>query len=123
VTAALRHAFEASNLLIRYRDRERLPWLATTMYSKRVETLAKFFNCGIERVVYDSPIRSRIGVLMAGDVYTVPAWSMNTVYARMRPEGVFTTLLFSCLLNFWRVMALALHGFCKEEEESCEVPA
>lgn len=123
VTAALRHASEASSLLIRYRNRERLPWLATTMYSKRVEGLAKFFNCGIEKVVYDSPIRSRIGALTAGDVYTVPAWSMNTVYARMRPEGVVGTLLFNCLLNLWRAAASALHGICKEEEESCEVRA
>lgn len=123
VTAALRHASEAANLLIRYRDRERLPWLATTMYSKRVEGLARFFNCGIEKVVYDSPVRRRIGVLLAGDVYTVPAWSMNTVYARMRPQGVFTTLLFNCLLNLWRAAASALHGICKEEEEPCEVQA
>jgi flavin-dependent dehydrogenase len=123
VTAALRHASEASSLLIRYRDRERLPWLATTMYSKRVEGLAKFFNCGIEKVVYDSPIRSRVGVLTAGDVYTVPAWSMNTVYARMRPRGVFGTLLFGCLLNLCRASASALHGICKEEEEACEVQA
>lgn len=123
VTAALRHASEASSLLIRYRDRKRLPWLATAMYSKRVEGLAKFFNCGIEKVVYDSPVRSRIGALLAGDVYTVPAWSMNTVYARMRPEGVIGTLLFSCLLNIWRTAASALHGICKEEEEPCEVRA
>lgn len=123
VTAALRHASEASNLLTRYRDRKRLPWLATAMYSKRVEGLAKFFNCGIERVVYDWPVRRRIGVLLAGDVYTVPAWSLNTIYAQMRPEGWFATLLFSCLLNLCRAAASVLHGFCKEEEESCEVRA
>ncbi|MDW5264162.1 MULTISPECIES: NAD(P)/FAD-dependent oxidoreductase [Acidobacteriaceae] len=123
VTAALRHASEASSLLIRYRDRERLPWLATAMYSKRVEALAKFFNCGIEKVVYDWPVRERIGALLAGDVYTVPAWSMNTVYARIRPEGVFGTLLFNCLLNLWRAAASALHGICKEEAEACEVQA
>lgn len=46
---------------------------------------------------------------------------MNTVYARMRPEGVFTTLLLSCLLNIWRAAASVLHGICKEEEEPCEV--
>jgi len=120
VTAALRHASEAAALLIRYRDRERLPPLATAMYSKRMEGLAKFFNCGIERVVYDWPIRRRIGALTAGDVYTIPAWSLNTVYARMRPRGVFTTLLFAGLLNLCRVAAFVFHRFCKEEEP-CEV--
>jgi flavin-dependent dehydrogenase len=123
VTAALRHASEASSLLIQYRHRKRLPWLATAMYSKRVEGLARFFNCGIEKVVYDWPIRNRIGLLTAGDVYTVPAWSLNTVYARMRPRGVFATLLFSCLLNLCRIAASALHSLCKEEEEPCEVRA
>jgi menaquinone-9 beta-reductase len=123
VTAALRHASEASSLLMQYRDRERLPWLATAMYSKRVEALAKFFNCCIEKVVYDWPVRTRIGALTAGDVYTVPAWSMNTVYARMRPWGVVGTLLFCCLLNLWRAAASVLHGLCKEEEEYREVQA
>jgi flavin-dependent dehydrogenase len=120
VTAALRHASEAAALLIRYRDREWLPRLATAMYSKRVEGLAKFFNCGIERVVYDWPIRRRIGVLTAGDVYTIPVWSLNTVYARMRPRGVVATLLFTGLLNLCRGAAFVLHRFCKKEEP-CEV--
>jgi AraC-like DNA-binding protein len=77
VTAALRHAVEAARLVVRNRDRKQLPWLSRTMYSRRVLDMANFFNSGIEKVVYDWPIRNRIGPLTAGDVYTIPAWSIN----------------------------------------------
>jgi len=79
VTAALRHAVEAARLFTRYRNRKWLPWLPRTMYCRRVLDMANFFNSGIERVIYDWPIRNRIGALVAGDVYTIPAWSINNI--------------------------------------------
>jgi hypothetical protein len=115
VTAALRHAAEASSLVIRSRDRGRLPRMAAAMYSRRVAGLAKFFNSGIERVIYDWPIRNYVGVLTAGDVYTVPAWSLNSIYGRLRPRGVVATLLFDCVLGLFRASAAVLYFFCKEE--------
>jgi menaquinone-9 beta-reductase len=120
VTAALRHAVEGSSLVIQSRFRHQLPFLARAMYSRRVEGLAKFFNCGIEKVIYDWPIRNRIGVLNAGDVYTIPAWSLNSVYARLKPRGVIATLLFDGLLCLFRASASVLHGFCKYEQASYE---
>jgi hypothetical protein len=36
-----------------------------------------FFNGGIEKIVYETPVRNRIGLQKAGTVYTSPAWSMN----------------------------------------------
>jgi flavin-dependent dehydrogenase len=113
VTAALRHASEASRLIIESRHRHRIPYLAAAMYSRRILGLAKFFNLGIERVIYESPIRNRIGVLQAGDVYTVPAWSLNAVYSRFRPQGAFKTLLFGCLLDLSRMSEYLLYQFCK----------
>lgn len=121
VTAALRHADEGASLLIKYRDRQRLPFLAAAMYSRRVEGLARFFNCCIEKVVYDWPVRNYIGVLNAGDVYTVPAWSLNSLYARLSPRGVISTLLFDCVLHLFRACATLLHHFCKQESISSEV--
>jgi hypothetical protein len=75
--------------------------------------LAKFFNLGIERVIYESPIRNRIGVLLAGEVYTVPAWSLNAVYSRFKPHGAFKTLLFGGLLYLLRMGGFLLYQFCK----------
>jgi menaquinone-9 beta-reductase len=120
VTAALRHAAEATRLIIQSRHRHQIPPLAAAMYSRRVGSLAKFFNCCIEKVLYDQPVRSYIGVLNAGDVYTVPAWSLNSVYARLRPRGVIATLMFDCLLTLFRAGASVLHQFCKREEAACE---
>jgi menaquinone-9 beta-reductase len=123
VTAALRHASEASRLIIESRHRHRIPYLAAAMYSRRILGLAKFFNGGIERVIYESPIRNRIGVLQAGDVYTVPAWSLNSIYSRFRPHGAFKTLLFGCLLDLFRMGAYLLYRFCKWMQPSSRLTA
>jgi flavin-dependent dehydrogenase len=120
VTAALRHAAEASSLIIQSRHRSRLPLLGSRMYSRRVGSLAKFFNCGIEKVLYDAPVRNYIGALNAGDVYTMPAWSLNSIYARLRPNGVITTMAFTGVLSLFRAGASLLHRFCKQEQVSME---
>jgi len=55
VTAALRHAAEASGLILKYRKRGRLPLRARISYSSRILQMAKFFNNGIEKMVYEPP--------------------------------------------------------------------
>jgi menaquinone-9 beta-reductase len=118
VTAALRHAAEASRLIIRYRDRIRIPRLPAAMYSQRVSSVARFFNSGIENVLYDWPVRNRIGPFNAGDVYTIPAWSMNVVYSRLRPQGFVKTTLFRLLLASLRYSLGTFHWFCKRSRSS-----
>ncbi len=120
VTAALRHASEAAALIIKNRNRSRLPWLAAAMYSRRVQDLARFFNCGIEKVIYDGPIRNRIGIKTAGDVYTIPAWSLNNLYSRLRPSGVVSSLFFWLLLCLFRTAVSFYYTICKHEQVSCE---
>jgi menaquinone-9 beta-reductase len=113
VTAALRHAEEASGLILKYRSQHKIPRLSAAAYSRRVSDVGSFFNSGIENVVYDWPIRNRIGVLNAGDVYTVPAWSLNNVYSRIRPKGIISTLLFGSLLNLVRMGGEIYYRYCK----------
>ena len=120
VTAALRHASEAAALIARYRRRTRLPWLAGALYSRRVQDVASFFNCAIEKVIYDGPVRNRIGVTAAGDVYTIPAWSLNNVYARVRPRGVVSSMFFCVLLGSCRVAASLLYALCRTTQAPCE---
>jgi hypothetical protein len=74
--------------------------------------MANFFNSGIEKVVYDWPIRNRIGALRAGDVYTIPAWSINNIYSRIRPSGVFMTILFGMFLATLRIAMNLFYWFC-----------
>ena len=112
VTAALRHAEEASKIIVRSRNRKQLPWLARTLYSRRVLDMANFFNSSIEKVIYDWPIRNRIGALRAGDMYTIPAWSMNNIYSRIRPTGVISTLLFGMFLATLRGAMNLFYWFC-----------
>jgi len=121
VTAALRHAAEASELIIRYRNRKRIPRLPAAMYSQRMLSLARFFNSAIENVLYDSPVRNRIGPFKAGDVYTIPAWSMNLVYSRMRPRGLVATTLFRLLLATLRYSLCAFHWWCSRPQFSSQI--
>jgi menaquinone-9 beta-reductase len=123
VTAALRHAREASQLIVRSRHRAQLPWLARTMYSRRVMDMANFFNCGIERVIYDWPIRNRIGPLTAGDVYTIPAWSINNIYSRIEPRGVISRMLFSLFLGVLRGAMNLFYWFCTRSRVAAPVCA
>jgi menaquinone-9 beta-reductase len=113
VTAALRHASEASRLILKYRKQGKLPLRARISYSSRIMQMAKFFNSGIEKIVYEPPVRNRIGVGRSGTVYTSPAWSMNVVYARLRPKGIFSTFLLGLLLGAFRASAWAFYQLCK----------
>lgn len=121
VTAALRHAAEGSNLIIRARSGNRLPFWGRAMYNKRIVDVGKFFNCGIEKVLYDSPIRNHVGPLMAGDVYTIPAWSFNVVYSRLRPRGPVFTALYGLLLGISRASATLYYNYCKRLDSSRQV--
>ena len=105
VTASLRHAAEASSLILKYHSKGSLPWRTRICYSSRIVNMAKFFNGGIEKIVYEPPVRNRIGLQKAGTVYTSPAWSMNVVYARLKPGGILSTLFLNAVLGIFRVSA------------------
>jgi menaquinone-9 beta-reductase len=112
VTAALRHAAEAAALVLKFRARGELPLLARKAYGSRIVQTAKFFNEGIEKIVYEPVVRNRIGLATAGTVYTSPAWSMNVVYARLGPAGLFSTFVLGTMLVFLRISASILYRWC-----------
>ena len=118
VTAALRQAGEAAWLVAAHRNRVQFSALVARVYSWRVTSLARFFNCGIERVIYEFPVRSRIGVIRAGDVYTIPAWVMNVVYSRLRPKGLLKTALYASVLLMLRAGFNLLSLYCRETTSS-----
>jgi flavin-dependent dehydrogenase len=113
VTAALRHWAEASALILNYRKRGKLPLGARISYSSRVLQMAKFFNGGIEKIVYEPVVSNRIGVRRAGTVYTSPAWSMNVMYARLKPRGVVSTFLLGLFLGVFRTSNWVFYQLCK----------
>ena len=121
VTAALRHAAEASALILKYRKRGKLPLRARICYSSRILQMAKFFNGGIESIVYEPPVRNRIGMGAAGTVYTSPAWSMNVVYARLKPRGMISTFILGLLLGSFRLSASIFYRICKHWNPATEL--
>jgi flavin-dependent dehydrogenase len=113
VTAALRHAAEAASLILKFRKRGEVPALSRALYSSRILQLARFFNSGIEKIVYEPGVRNHIGLRQAGMVYTGPAWTMNLVYARLKPQGVASTFLFNSVIALFRCGAWAFSHFCR----------
>lgn len=111
VTAALRHAAEASSLILKYRSKYRIPMRARVCYGSRILQMAKFFNSGIEKIVYEPSVRNTIGLQKAGTVYTSPAWSMNVVYARLKSMGARKTVLLNSILGAFRFIAWLFYRF------------
>jgi flavin-dependent dehydrogenase len=108
VTAALRHAAEASALICKYRHRQSIPILARTAYNLRVSGVGRYFNSLIEKLFYESPVRIRLGLFGTARAYTVPAWLTNLVYSRVRPRRLFGTMAFCFALVTIRAMAWGL---------------
>lgn len=113
VTAALRHAQEAARLIVAARHRDRLPRLGRRLYTRRAADFSQFLNCGIERVIYDWPVRERVGPLRAARLYTVPAWLFNLFYTRVQPRGIAGTFAFSLVLGALRGTAAVAYWFCR----------
>jgi hypothetical protein len=118
VTAALRHASEAASLILKFWKRGEMPALSRALYSSRILQFAKFFNSGIEKIVYEPTVRNRIGLRQAGMVYTSPAWTMNLVYNRLRPRGMVSTFLFNSVIGFFRCGAWAFYQVCRRFKNS-----
>lgn len=107
VTAALRHAVEASSMICRYRQRDTIPALVRTAYNLRVLAVGRFFNSLIEKMFYESHLRARLGLFGIARAYTVPAWLTNLMYSRTRPKRLIGTLVFCSALLVMRAAVWA----------------
>ena len=104
VTAALRHAKEATALICRYRRRGTIPAWARAVYNLRVSAVGRYFNSLIEKLFYQPALRDRIGFFSTARIYTVPAWLMNLIYTRMRPSTLAKTLAIGVVMSALRAM-------------------
>lgn len=106
VTAALRHADEATALICKYRDRGTIPAFARSVYSLRVSAVGRYFNSLIEKTFYQPMLRDRLGLFGTARIYTVPAWLLNLIYTRIRPRGsLIRTLAITSMMNAIRMIA------------------
>lgn len=105
VTAALRHAEEATVLIRRYRHRGTISMASRSVYNFRVLTVGLYFNSLIEKLFYQPILRDRLGFFSTARIYTVPAWLMNLLYTRMQPAGsLLRTLAITSMLNAIRLV-------------------
>lgn len=106
VTAALRHADEATALICKYRDRGAIPTFARSVYNLRVLAVGRYFNSLIEKTFYQPMLRDRLGLFGTARIYTVPAWLLNLIYTRMHPRGsLVRTLAITSMMNLIRMIA------------------
>ncbi|MBS1805833.1 MAG: tryptophan 7-halogenase [Acidobacteria bacterium] len=123
VTAALRHAEEATALIRRYRHRGTIPSFARSLYNYRVSTVGLYFNSLIEKFFYQPTLRDRLGFFGTARIYTVPAWLMNLVYTRMRPrESVIRTVAITSILNVIRFSTWLAFQFGLLLPSRCQSP-
>jgi flavin-dependent dehydrogenase len=114
VTAALRQAAEAAALIIKFNAVGEVSRKARNSYNRRVVQMGRFFNSGIENILYDTAVRNRIGVLKAATVYTSAAWSMNAIYSRLKPVGATLTFGFACSLMILRSSSWAFNALSRQ---------
>jgi flavin-dependent dehydrogenase len=104
VTAALRHAAEASALISKYRKRGTIPAFARAVYSLRVASVGRYFNSLIEKLFYQPMLRDRLGLFGTARIYTVPAWLLNLIYTRIRPRAsLMRTLAITWMMGSIRI--------------------
>jgi flavin-dependent dehydrogenase len=110
VTAALRHADEATTLIRRYRHRGTIPVLARAVYNLRVSSVGLYFNSLIEKLFYQPMLRDRLGLFGTARIYTLPAWLMNLIYTRTRPRGsLVRTLAIASIMATIRMITWAAY--------------
>ena len=113
VTAALSHAAEASRLIERFKRKGKISILARAVYGLRVFQMGEFFNSLIEKLAYSWPIRDRMGLVAAGNAYTIPAWSINHLYSRLGPNGAISTVLFCLFLKSLQGVVWIFYHLCR----------
>jgi flavin-dependent dehydrogenase len=110
VTAALRHADEATALIRRYRHQGTIPAVARAVYNLRVSAVGRYFNSLIEKLFYQPMLRDRLGLFGTARIYTLPAWLMNLIYTRTRPRGsLVRTLAISSIMATIRMITWAAY--------------
>jgi len=98
VTAAFRHAREGAALVLAARSRGRLAAGQRRAYNRNLRRMGRMFNHGIERAVYDWPIRWGLGLMAAQLVYVSCAFTLNALYTKYPPRRWPGMLTFGLLL-------------------------
>jgi menaquinone-9 beta-reductase len=97
VTSGIRHARYAADLIRAAGTGREIPAPRRRTYSRHVLRLGHAFNAHIEEAVYRHPLRWVLGMPAATVIYTLFAFFMNALYARIDPRGPFGMAVFDLL--------------------------
>lgn len=98
VTAALRHAQQAAQLLLEAGTTDTFRNRQQRAYETNVRRMGHIFNYCIERVIYDPPLRQGISTEVALRVYAHFGYLINALFAKFQPKRSLSLALFGLLL-------------------------
>jgi hypothetical protein len=103
VTAAFRHAQDATEAIRASVRRGSLTKRQQQVYTANVCGMGHAFNHSIEKTVYEWPVRRSLNPQAAQRVYTAFSYSINAMYSKFRPQARLPMALFGLLLHLWWV--------------------
>ena len=101
VTASMRHAAEAAELITTSSRRRR----SALRYDRRVRAMGCLYNDALERLMYEPTVRRRFGMRQAARSYVVLGYATNALYTRFRPAtsqaGAAALALVLAMFRVW----------------------
>lgn len=98
VTAAMRHAQDAANLIGEAFARESLSTRQRWVYNTNVCRMGNAYNYSIEKAVYDWPLRRGLGTRTSFSVYVYFGFVANALYSKFAPRSRLAMALFGAYL-------------------------
>lgn len=113
VSAALRHAQTATDLIQKAAKAGKLSTLQQQLYNINMLQLGHAFNRNIETALYDSPIRQQFGLSNAVDIYVMFAYVANALYSKWEPQSWLGVMLFKIYLFAMRLWIIGFSSIAK----------
>ena len=110
VTSSLRHASMASSLIDRALGQGTTTRGRRWVYRHNVNGMARGLNTGIERLVYEPPVRRRLGIRAAVILYAFLGIVTNSLYSKSRPTTPSRSACFAALFGLGRAWIGAWRG-------------
>lgn len=107
VTAAVRHASEAAEII---RANAHDPGAARSQleaYDRRVRRVAGLYNLGIETLIYQPQLRRALGTRWASRAYVPLGYLTNSLYSRLRPTTAPRMAAFGVVLGLFHLWVRA----------------
>jgi flavin-dependent dehydrogenase len=103
VSAALRHAFEAAEIIEGAGGSPAKAASGLKRYDRRVRDIADLYNAGIDSLFYRSPVRRAFGLRWASRAYVTLGFGMNSFYTRIHRSTRTRDLAVLALAGLFRV--------------------